>query len=179
MSPREPDAARLEGPASQAGWSPEIRAQALELLIVHAGAGSLVQLRPIHAPSLQLGWPPARTAESILVTVLDRYGLATRALHSTSWRQDGDRVVLTYLAVVREPAAGNPNLVAEPVRRADLARGSATAAPGAILVEQVLEHALRHLAWLVEDDAAVKAAVGDLAPVLAGYVPEPFRQLGA
>jgi hypothetical protein len=41
-----------------------------------------------------------------------------------------------------------------------------------------VEHALRHMAWLAQDDAAVRAALspGWLA-VLAGYVPEPFRHL--
>lgn len=66
----------------------------------------------------------------------------------------------------------------EPIRRAELARSSATRAPSRIGQAQILEHALRHLAWLVEDDEVV----GDrLSPgwrlALADYVPEPFRSL--
>jgi hypothetical protein len=42
----------------------------------------------------------------------------------------------------------------------------------------VIEHGLRHLAWLVQDDPAVAQALP--APwhdLLGGYVPEPFRHL--
>ena len=48
----------------------------------------------------------------------------------------------------RAPPAVPPAAWAmEPVRRAELARGDATAPPSAIGVIQVQEHALRHLAW--------------------------------
>jgi hypothetical protein len=46
-------------------------------------------------------------------------------------------------------------------------------------LDQVVEHALRHLAWLAEDDPVVRE---ELSPAwraaLATYVPEPFRNLG-
>jgi len=42
----------------------------------------------------------------------------------------------------------------------------------------VLEHALRHLAWLVRDDPAIAGALPEWPELLAGYVPEPFRALG-
>jgi hypothetical protein len=43
----------------------------------------------------------------------------------------------------------------------------------------VVEHALRHVAWLAQDDDAVKAALSpSWLAALAGYVPEPFRHLG-
>ncbi len=51
--------------------------------------------------------------------------------------------------------------------------------PREIAWGQVVEHGLRHLAWLVRDDPVVAA---ELPPpwvsALAGYVPEPFRALG-
>jgi hypothetical protein len=63
--------------------------------------------------------------------------------------------------------------------RADLARYSATEAAKAISASQVVEHALRHLAWLAQDDPAVKATLSPAWLVaLAGYVPAPFRHLG-
>ena len=40
---------------------------------------------------------------------------------------------------------------------------------------QVLEHALRHLAWLIEDDPAIAAALPGWSAMLEGYGPEPFR----
>ena len=60
-----------------------------------------------------------------------------------------------------------------------MARSEATHAPAAIASQQVLEHGLRHLAWLVRDDATVRSVLSDRwQEVLAGYVPEPFRHLG-
>jgi hypothetical protein len=65
-----------------------------------------------------------------------------------------------------------------PVDRADLARSSATAAPREIAYAQVLEHGLRHLAWLARDDPVVSSELSVAwHTVLAGYVPEPFRGL--
>jgi hypothetical protein len=98
-------------------------------------------------------------------------------VHSTSWRRDRDAVVLSFLVVV-DPVlvAAWPSAV---VGREDLARSSARAAPAAIGTGQVLEHALRHLAWLAEDDDVVRTTLSDeWRSALAGYVPEPFRSLG-
>jgi len=108
--------------------------------------------------------------------------LATDALgppvvvHSTSWRWEHDAVVLSFLAVIAPEQADG--LDARPVERDDLARSAATAAPAAIGSSQVIEHALRHLAWLARDDQVVAHALP--APwhaSLTGYIPEPFRQL--
>jgi hypothetical protein len=66
--------------------------------------------------------------------------------------------------------------VAEPIGRADLA-GRRAAAPTSIGTVQVLEHALRHLSWLVRDDPAVRVALAAWSPDLHAYVPEPFRNL--
>jgi len=86
--------------------------------------------------------------------------------------------VLTYVAVVVEPAALPPDsLVTLPVRRTELARGEAMSAPRSIGVEAVLEHALRHLAWLVRDDPAVGRALRGWHGVLGEFEPEPFRSL--
>ena len=86
--------------------------------------------------------------------------------------------MLTYVAVVTVPASLPPDsLVTMPVRRVDLARGGATSAPESIGVEAVLEHALRHLSWLVRDDPAVTRALAGWKEVLAGFEPEPFRSL--
>lgn len=61
---------------------------------------------------------------------------------------------------------------------ADLARGDALAPPPQIGVSQVIEHAFRHLAWLVKDDDAVRAALPDWVAYLGSYEPEPFRSFG-
>ncbi len=66
-----------------------------------------------------------------------------------------------------------------PIGRAALARSAATAAPADIATEAVIEHGLRHMAWLAKDDPVVAGTL-DAAwrSLLAGYVPEPFRALG-
>ncbi len=94
--------------------------------------------------------------------------------HSTSWRWDHGSVVLTFLAVV-PPAAVT---AAVPIGRADLARSGATRAPAVIGSLQVLEHALRHLAWLAQEDDVVASTLdGGWHAALRGYVPAPFEQL--
>ena len=63
--------------------------------------------------------------------------------------------------------------------RADLARGDALRPPTDIDVGQVIEHAFRHLSWLVKDDAVVGEALADWVSFLDRYEPEPFRAFGA
>lgn len=95
-------------------------------------------------------------------------------VHSTSWRFDRGAVVLTFLAVV--PEIGD--MEAAPVKRSALARNAEHAAPDAISFGQVLEHALRHLAWLAEDDEVVESTLdAGWLESLGDYTPEPFRQL--
>jgi hypothetical protein len=97
-------------------------------------------------------------------------------VHSTSWRRSRGAVVLSFVVVNSETQA--PELAGIPVRRADLARSEATAAAPAIATQQVLEHGLRHLAWLALDDPTVKATLdGRWKKLLLDYMPEPFRQM--
>lgn len=97
-------------------------------------------------------------------------------VHSTSWRRDRGAVILSFVVVV--DAAMTASMESRPVGRADLARGEAAAAPESIAADQVLEHGLRHLAWLVRDDPVVREELsGGWADALSGYVPEPFRHL--
>jgi hypothetical protein len=98
-------------------------------------------------------------------------------VHSTSWRRGAGGVILSFLVVVGEDQASE--LASVPIGRADLARNTATDAATGIATSQVVEHALRHVAWLAQDDAAVKSALSPAwLAVLAGYMPEPFRHLG-
>lgn len=98
-------------------------------------------------------------------------------VHSTSCRRDHGGVILSFVVVI-EAALVRP-MESAPVERADLARSSATAAPRAIAHAQVVEHGLRHLAWLVRDDPVVAAELQSPWPeILAANVPEPFRALG-
>ncbi|MCI0347190.1 MAG: hypothetical protein L0221_17400 [Chloroflexi bacterium] len=167
----------IEAPLTQTAWSPDFVVQSIEVLFVYRGDTGIRSLRPVHADSLQLGLGPGTTASDVVLAAAARYGLRPVVVHSTSWRQADARVVLTYLAVVERPAEPSRHLVDEAAAHRELARGDATAAPARIAAGQVLEHALRHLAWLLRDDDAVRAALPDWQAVLTAYVPEPFRGL--
>ena len=166
-------------PVSSQPWSPDFVVQTLEVLPVSLTDGGLIWLKPVHADSLRIGLSPrAKPAEAVL-GVLRWYPLQPIVVHSTSWRHEEGRVILTYIAVVAAPQ-GLPadSLVSLPVGRAELARGEAMAAPAAIGVDAVLEHALRHLSWLVRDDPSVMETLASWKSVLAEFQPEPFRALG-
>lgn len=98
-------------------------------------------------------------------------------VHSTSWRRDRDAVILSFVVIVeRELVTG---METRPIGRAELARSDATAAPRSIAMDAVVEHGLRHMAWLVEDDVVVADALDErFRAILSSYVPEPFRALG-
>jgi hypothetical protein len=98
-------------------------------------------------------------------------------VHSTSWRRDRDAVILSFVVVIDRELVGA--MASRPIERADLARSEATAAPRDIAPSAVVEHGLRHLAWLAKDDPVVATELPSAwLPLLAEYVPEPFRNLG-
>jgi len=97
-------------------------------------------------------------------------------VHSTSWRRARGAVVLSFVVVNSDGQA--PQLAGVPISRAELARSGATSAAMKIASAQVLEHGLRHLAWLAREDQVVMAALSDEWKLaLASYVPEPFRNI--
>lgn len=165
-------------PISSVPWSPNFVAQTLEVLPVGLANGALVWMKPMHADSLRVGLPAGAKPAEVVLDVLKWYPLAPIVVHSTSWRHEDGHIILTYVAVVEPPVSLPPDsLVSLPVGHVELARGEAMSAPQAIGVAAVLEHALRHLSWLVRDDPAVTQALAGWREVLAGFEPEPFRAL--
>jgi hypothetical protein len=165
-------------PISSQPWSPNFVVQTLEVLPVGLAPDGLFWLKPVHADSLRVGLSASAEPHQTVLDVLTWYPLEPIVVHSTSWRHEEGRVILTYVAVVVKPAKLPPDsLVILPVGRAELARGEAMSAPRAIGVEAVLEHALRHISWLVRDDPAVMHALNAWKDVLADFQPEPFRAL--
>jgi hypothetical protein len=165
----------LDPPLTETGWAPDLVTQSLEALFVFLAEDGAHVLRPIHADSLRIGWPTDRQPGDLVVEAAERYGLTPLLAHSTSWRHESGRLILTYVVAVERPSSVSQYLADELVTRAELARGDALSPPPAIDVAQVIEHAFRHLAWLVRDDPAVGDALGSWAPFLEAYVPEPFR----
>jgi hypothetical protein len=99
-------------------------------------------------------------------------------VHSTSWRRGRGSVILSFVVVLPDSETGVISGI--PVGRAALARSEATAAPVSIANEQVIEHGLRHMAWLVKDDDVVRATLSPgWKTILSDYVPEPFQHLKA
>ncbi|WP_326641657.1 hypothetical protein OG884_02415 [Streptosporangium sp. NBC_01755] len=89
-------------------------------------------------------------------------------VHSTSWRyQPEGQVVLTY-AVCPDPAAHLPAIALTDFQ---LVRGSAPSAPSPehLQVENVVAHALRHLAFLVLTDPVVGEALTRDPALAAGF----------
>ncbi|NUW34123.1 hypothetical protein HTZ77_22185 [Nonomuraea sp. SMC257] len=106
-------------------------------------------------------------------------GVAARdrgtVVHSTSWRYlpEGE-VVLTY-AVCPDPAPWLP--AAEPAGAAEagIARGAAPAMPSPERVEvaHVAAHAVRHLAFLLDNDPVVRAALLPHPEIAAALTARP------
>jgi DNA-binding CsgD family transcriptional regulator len=78
-----------------------------------------------------------------------------RLVHSTSWRREHDVLILSFVVVVDDTPV--VSLDGGVIVRSTLARSQAMKAPSEISRAQVLEHGLRHLAWLAGDDPVVSA----------------------
>jgi hypothetical protein len=175
---RGPIVERIGSPISKVPWSSELVAQSLEILPVGLNEGKLFWLRPIHAPSLRVGISKAAEPSHVVLDVMASYDLHPHIVHSTSWRYEDGRIVLTYVVAVDPPGLLPPDsLELAPIERSDLARGAATAPPDSITVNAVLEHAVRHLAWLNREDPAIAAELAEWSGALDDYAPEPFRAL--
>lgn len=149
----------------------------MEVFVLALRAGSVVLTGPCGAAPWYIekgeGEHPVDVVRRIVAEAVGEPDL----VHSTSWRQDGSGVVLTFFVVVDPALIGAMEWA--PVSRRELARSGATAAPVTIGTDQVLEHAVRHLAWLAREDAVVRDRLsGGWIDALDGYLPEPFRNLG-
>jgi hypothetical protein len=122
--------------------------------------------------AIDAGCHPAELVEQ---AVRDRIG-EPLLLHSTSWRHEDAAVTLSFVAVMERSHV--EGMASRPIRRSELARADATEPPDEVDPDAVVEHALRHLAWLVQDDPVVRDRLPDRwKAALASYVPEPFRNL--
>lgn len=161
---------------SPTGWDVDSPVQAEVFVVWHDGRR--LQLTGPDGPQpwmLQLGAVehPVEVVDRIVRDVVGPPLL----VHSTSWRRDRDAVILSFVVVIDRALVGS--MASLPIERSELARSEATAAPREIATSAVVEHGLRHLAWLAQDDPVVAAELpAAWRPLLAEYVPEPFRNLG-
>lgn len=100
--------------------------------------------------------------------VRDHLDVSPALVHGTSWRyDDGDTIVLTFAAVL--PRGANvAHLHAQPCMSGRaLVYGGPLSPPAHIEREQVRDHALRHLAFLVQVDPEVERILTPMSSVLA------------
>ncbi len=162
---RYPDGLDVEGPVQAEVFVVWLAGDHLELTGPCGPAPWLLELGPTDHP-----------VDVVTRIVRDVVG-EPLLVHSTSWRRDRDAVILSFVVVIDDTLVGS--MASLPIARSDLARGEATAAPREIATTQVVEHGLRHMAWLAEDDPVVAATLpAGWRDLLAAYVPEPFRNLG-
>lgn len=165
---------------SEAGRDPDVEGPVqAEIFVVWLNEAE--QLLELTGPCGAAPWYVELEATDHPVTVVERIVRGAlgnpKLIHSTSWRRDRDAVILSFVVVIDASEVGAMESVA--IGRAALARSEATAAPREIASVQVVEHGLRHLAWLAKDDAVVSHELSAAwKKALASYVPEPFRNLG-
>ena len=150
----------------------------LEAIVLYLDASGIRHVYPHGRETIRAGWDPDLDPTESIVDSVAALGLAPTMVHSTSWRIVRRQVVLTFLVVIDPPSELPAACEVEQVGRAELARGRATGAPSAVHLSQVVEHGLRHLAWLVDEDDAIHHALAPWADALAAYRPEPFRAFG-
>jgi hypothetical protein len=162
---RFPDGFDVEGPVQAEVFVVWLAGDHLELTGPCGPAPWLIELAPTDHP-----------VEVVTRIVRDVVG-EPLLVHSTSWRRDRDAVILSFVAVIDGELVGS--MASLPIERSELARGEAAAAPREIATAQVVEHGLRHMAWLANDDPVVAVELpAGWRDLLAEYTPEPFRNLG-
>ena len=147
----------------------------LEAIVLYLDADGIRHLVPHGLETLRAAWDPDLDPAEAIVDAVAGIGVAPLMVHSTSWRVVRGQVVLTFLVVIERPLELPEIVEVELVTRTELARGHATGPPPEVHLTQIVEHGLRHLAWLLREDGAINQALPAWTAALAAYAPEPFR----
>jgi hypothetical protein len=150
----------------------------LEAVVLFLDDDGIRHLSPHGLQTVRAVWDPDLDPHEAIVDAVAALGLTPIMVHSTSWRVVEQLILLTFLVVVEPPAHVPETHETELIARAELARGGATGPPPQVHLSQVVEHGLRHLAWLLREDEAIDTALGTWSRVLSEYEPEPFRAFG-
>lgn len=153
-------------------------APVLEAIVLYLQGERVHHLHRGGDPTLRLEWQAGLHPAEVVVDGAAAVGLSPFLVHSTSWRMEGDHLILSFLVGVEAPESVPTGFAQEPVGRVDLARGHAMGPPADVEPYHVVEHGLRHLAWLVRDDPGIREALPGWAEALEAYEPEPFRAFG-
>lgn len=150
----------------------------VEIFPVFLDKPGILALVPNNSKTWQIPLPAAGHAHGHVEKELGDRGVEAEIIHSTSWRQDGEKVVLTFLAVIRPPEEMPKGCRAMPVARSELAHSGAKTPPPEIPSGAVLTHALQHLSWLYETDSAVRETLSsDWSKILESFQPKPAMSM--
>ena len=152
------------GPVQSAEESPGTIAEPkvlLEVFPIYLSEGKPYVLIPRDQESWQFPLRISEPANDLVLGRLVSIPLEPEVVHSTSWRQDHENLLLTYIAVVRHPKKIPRGFKALPVGHPGIARGGATSPPPNIPTEAVIHHALQHLAWIYQTDPVIKDTLPD------------------
>jgi hypothetical protein len=147
----------------------------LEAVVLYLDDEGIKHLSPVGRETARAPWDPDLDPHEAVVDAVAELGLAPLMVHSTSWRVVRDQVLLTFLVAVEPPPRVPEGCQVTLVTRAELARGGAIGPPPRVHLSQVVEHGLRHLAWLVREDDAIGSVLSGWTGVLGAYEAEPFR----
>jgi hypothetical protein len=150
----------------------------LEAVVLFLDDEGIQHLSPHGLQTVRAEWDPDLDPHEAIVDAVAELGLRPIMVHSTSWRVVRRQILLTFLVGVEPPEHDSDSYEIELIARAELARGGATGPPPEVHLSQVVEHGLRHLAWLLREDEAIHTALVDWSRVLSEYEPEPFRAFG-
>lgn len=155
-----------------------VGAASLEAIVLYLDGDGIRHVFPHGVETVRSTWDPDLDPAESIVDAVARLGVSPIMVHSTSWRVVDREILLTFLVVIDPPRSLPETYEMDLVTRAELARGHPTGPPLEIHVSQVVEHGLRHLAWLVAEDDSIHEALPDWASALASYAREPFRAFG-
>ena len=151
---------------------------ALEAVVLYLDEAGIRHVSPRGRQTARAAWDADLDPHEVIVDAVAELGLTPFMVHSTSWRVVDRQILLTFLVAVEPPIDVPVDCEVELVTRAELARGRATGPPPVVHLPQIVEHGLRHLAWLLREDEAIHEALADWGRALRGYDPEPFRAFG-
>lgn len=166
---------------AQASGVPGRSVARAEIFPVTCHDGAILALAQQHTAPVP-GWcrelPAHLHPTQVVVDALARdlgvvFDQARTVVHSTSWRYEGERLVLSYLAALPALSVAPPGYVLQPVD-SGANRLTRTGEPAAIPVLDVLSHGLRHLAMLRVSDRPISEVLDSCwHDLLTGWDPLP------